>query len=549
MTTTPIEPTKPKPRTHTIITDRDERLHGLTDSPLIAEQNKLRTPAALKLQRDADRLKCRPKSFTVEGGTKKFDEWARVDVEGAVDESSLRLQIEVVCNPEYMCEPHDLVPIYLERGTDDFVFMIEVLEPTKGQNYFKIEAVYPLRELIGALGLNMTIGAKPFEVIRAEFAELGVSVQWLADTTGVNGPNHVSGGVFEKGGSGKVLLRPRTPQHFAETVSVRNTEWNMAERLTSARGRPVYLAFESILASGKEMATTLEAESEYQVEEGILNMIIGRMESLPEQGFELTKSVKTYTDYYFDIQPTCPFLANRIVLRRRSVPTDPQGTYLFTLKGRTHTEGNESIRLAAQVNLIEQGLDPDILRTFLCDTVHNDNAFAIVLRDVLEDRGLGHLLTEKWALECVMTVVSERHKYSLKFPDATVIEFSADKARCGKAELFSFELGVGHPGLTAGNTATALSMGKRIAQFNSNVGLAPTPMGAKKFEAKARPITRPFHIPQDLTNRRLFQKADFLKYLSVREWLITEIFGLDIRKLTPGGNKASVLAQMLGIGK
>jgi hypothetical protein len=48
---------------------------------------------------------------------------------------------------------------------------------------------------------------------------------------------------------------PRTSADFEQSEKVRNTEWNMAERLTEDRHRPVFDAFSTILANGKEMAT------------------------------------------------------------------------------------------------------------------------------------------------------------------------------------------------------------------------------------------------------------------------------------------------------
>lgn len=98
------------------------------------------------------------------------------------------------------------------------------------------------------------------EALTRAHPQLGVTAQWLANRTGVNGPNHFSGGILEKGGSGKVFLRPRTVQDFLDvdkvTAALHNSEWNMAERLTADRGRPVYLAYKQILQAGEEMATT-----------------------------------------------------------------------------------------------------------------------------------------------------------------------------------------------------------------------------------------------------------------------------------------------------
>lgn len=559
--------TQPNGEKH-IVTDDDERLKGLEGANLLAEQNKLKTPSALKLAWKTDQEKCQPTKFEVESGFKPFKEWARVDVDGQFSDTTLALEITVTCNPDYMCEPRDLVPVYLERGTDDFVFMIALLEPTREQNQFKITAEYPLRKLAIALGVT-TKGPTPLAALKASLTELGVTAQWLANTTGVNGPNHVSGGVFEKGGSGKIFLRQRTAEDFAATEKNRNTEWNMAERLTAARGRPVFVDFKAILAEGKEMATTLEAESEYQVTPDTLKMIIEKMDGLfaaaskPFDISSMTKSVKVYTDQYFDLmppsdEPAYPLLANSIVLRRRMVEGDPEGTYLFTLKGSTFTHGNERIRLAAQANLVEDMIATAegmlALRDFLRDKKNGDNAFARVLHHVWTDRGLTDLLDGEWTVRPSIMVVSDRVKYGMKFADATVIEFSADTATCvfeDRTEtVCSFELGVGHPGLTAGSTPTALSMASRISQFDTWGGSVPTPLGAQASTAVGpRPIIRPYHLPADLRNTRLFQKSDFKKYVKLRDELITQLFVLGNEDLKPGGNKATVLAELLGLIK
>jgi hypothetical protein len=248
--------------------------------------------------------------------------------------------------------------------------MIALLEPTEDSNVHTIEFTYPLRTLAAKLGVTMV-------------------------------PRQ----------------SPRTSADFEQSETVRNTEWNMAERLTEDRHRPVFDAFSTILVDGKEMAT-------------------------------------------------------------------------------------------AQINLNEaimvKGEGLVVLAQLLRDENNIDNAFARVLWDAV-GRDHGDVLRGDFTLKHVFTVVSTRVKYGMKFDDSTVVEFSADSSdgtrtdgMGGKKTVYSFEFGVGHPGLTAGNTPTAMSMARRIAQFDSTDGVVPTPGGAVKVELERRPITRPYHVPDDL---------------------------------------------------
>ncbi|MEV7226145.1 hypothetical protein AB0M79_03840 [Polymorphospora sp. NPDC051019] len=569
-----------------IVTDDDEMFKGLTDRVLLAEQTKMKTPKVLKARLADDHKRFGLRDVRVNGEGRKFDDWARVEVlDAVVNAKTLTVRFEVWCNPKHMCAPHDLVPVYLESATNQYVFMVALLEPTVDENVHTVEFTYPVTDLARALGVE--VGPKTLESLKRDYPELGITAHWLADTKGQgNDPNHASGGVLEKGGSGKIILRERTTDDLKASESVRNSEWNMAERLSKGRRRPVYDAFAGILADGREMATTLEAESEYQVDDQeTITAIVEGLDGLadrvktaaelieesrtapkkdvevPKRPYQLVsveKSVKTYTDHYFDLvggDTAYPLLANNIVLRRRMVGSDPVGTYLVSVKGRTVDKGGERIRLAAQINLIESAMKTEegmaALGRLLCDGENIDNAFARVLHDVLAARGLTALLKQEWKVRHVLTVVSRRWKYGMKFDDATVIDFSADVATGtlpgeeAEAVVYSFEFGVGHPGLTAGGTPTALSMAKRIGQWDARDGIAPAPDGAKKFTASARPITRPYHVPADLDSPRLFQKADFTRYKTLRDALIAEVFKLDQGKLAVGGNKASVLAREL----
>jgi hypothetical protein len=73
----------------------------------------------------------------------------------------------------------------------------------------------------------------------------------------------------------------------------------------------------------------------------------------------------------------------------------------------------------------------------------------------------------------------------------------------------------------------------------------PTPGGAVKVELERRPITRPYHVPDDLETGGSSRKPDYKKYMKLRDDLIRSEFGLDKRNLRKGGNKAAALAKRL----
>src|SRR5262249_45097237 len=128
---------------------------------------------------------------------------------------------------------------------------------------------------------------------------------------------------------------------------------------------------------------------------------------------------------------------------------------------------NEVLRIGAQVRLnkdVALGPDgPKLLSAFLADEA-TDNAVTRVLHHALGGKKLLFTGIHPKPVTCVMTVVSERHKFAMKWPDGTVIEFSADKATGTSvavgpivgglvAKCCSFEFGVGPPGLNAAGTA------------------------------------------------------------------------------------------------
>lgn len=573
MTTTPL----PKPK---VPSKGDKKIRLDKDVPEI-DRGRFRTPGALaRALADSDKL-FKSARRTVTPGSVPFDKFGRIDVESLVTDRELSLRIRITCNPKYMCEPHDLVPVMMETRTDVFAFVIAVLEPTRQANFYQIDVVYSLIDLAAALGVTLRSDVPRLKAIQDAYPELGVKAQWLADTTGGgNQANHVSGGVFEKGGSGKIILRPRTMEDFTATAGVRNLEWNMAERLTRAGGRPVYLAFDDILAENKELATTIEAESEFMCAPSVLARVTGTMDVLTgrmsEEAsldllsvmstkerdgikiicpsmIEMKKEVKTYVDTYYDIalpsSAACPLLSNRIVLRRRHVDTDPPGTFLFTLKGASCSFGADKLRHAAQVNLIENVADtPEGMlrvRDLLCDTL-GDNAFALCFRQAMVDRGLADLVDDPdWVLEPRLVVTSTRDKYSMKFTDNTVLDFSADTAvgtfGGHSATVCSFELGVGHPGLTTAGTTTFASMDSQIAFWGQKGSFS------QRGKEQRPLITRPYHIWQDVCNKSVPHKSDYVFFCVVRDLLLRRYFAIAEGELAPGGNKGSELAAMLGI--
>lgn len=122
------QPKGPRPGQDTIITDDDDQIRNSKTQQ--ADQARCRTLAYfvdLLSRKD----NAQPVERKVTYRSEKFTGWARVDVQvTALDEKILRLAIEVRCNPSYMCYPHDLVPVFLERTTDDTPILIDILEPT-----------------------------------------------------------------------------------------------------------------------------------------------------------------------------------------------------------------------------------------------------------------------------------------------------------------------------------------------------------------------------------------------------------------------------------
>lgn len=65
------------------------------------------------------------------------------------------------------------------------------------------------------------------------------------------------------------------------------------------------------------------------------------------------------------------------------------------------------------------------------------------------------------------------------------------------------------------------------------------------FDTKKPRIIRPYHVPADLTNAAVFKQADYKQFLVVRDAIIRDVLGLNLKMLELGGNKAHDLAKLL----
>jgi hypothetical protein len=140
----------------------------------------------------------------------------------------------------------------------------------------------------------------------------------------------------------------------------------------------------------------------------------------------------------------------------------------------------------------------------------------------------------------VLTVVSQRVKFTIELEHSTTVDFSADFAEgfvLGSnisASIFSFEFGVGHPGLNTAATSTSAQSSAsnvRVGEF------------LQKEKQAAGKIIRPYHVPADLENPHLFTKPDFRQYKKLRDTVLTKVLNPNGRvRLGAGGNKATLLA-------
>ena len=543
-----------------------------------------------------------------------FKGTAHLTVVSAMTDTHLNLKLSFDCSPKYMCRPYDLVPLQLvatspHNSSGKIVLNLGVIQATKKLNHFEIEVKLSWTHLISLLTPEIGRRKRKDWQERTEKAkkegtalpaplpetaptkadliqwvpELGVLARWMAFTVDdKNGENHTSGGMDQKGGSGKIRFRQVASQELAATEVIRIAEWNAGELLTP--DRQVHRTFGAILQTGenKDFATTLEAEAELLVpdDKQLARDVIDKMKALQAEVEQAKKEnrksgkfgildmeplkSKTYTDTYFDVVPKDGandakykhmFLRCGIVLRRRSVPTDEPGTYLFSVKGRSVAEldnkgaqTGEFIRLASQLQLIEaqvRGTEgAALLRRFIGDA-STDNPFGRTVVDALEHRENGADLvaflrrTDEWELQPVLTIESTRHKTLMKLEGSTAIDFSADEAT-GSANgrtgtVRSFEFGVGHPALVA--SATGGAPGSSIS---------PSAMLARdKMSQLDLAVTRPYHVPRDLDNPALFKKFDYGQFKGLRDAIVKDLFKFS--GLTRGGNKSQKLGIATGL--
>jgi hypothetical protein len=510
---------------------------------------------------------------------KDFKDTARIDVSSRFTDDKLTIEYVVSSNPEYMCarqypkgdakaakpDVRDLVPLQLETAPDEHAELIAVVEPSAEKNVVSGSVSYTWKALAEAIRLKGAAemsNSAARDAVTSKYKMLGVKAQWLATVAGKNNQNHTSGGINQKGGSGVVPLEKIASSDFLATEKdKRITSWNMGEKLKADRA--VLEKFPGIMAEGRELATTLEAESEFRVEPEKFKAIVTKMDSIAStkeywDHFGIQKMSKSdpkqYVDTYYDIAGSAghdnALLENSIVLRERHVATDPADTFLFAVKGHSHgKEGTpESIRLAAQVNLDRKGVTADggaaKLDALVKDT-SIDNAFGRTLDHALSGgkttgpggTEMAKLMGDTGHVKPALQIKSTRHKFLMELAGGTAIDFSADEATgfqidgTGKVVeaktppiVYSFEFGVGHPSLTA----------------------SATPSQAKG----AASVQRPYHAPQDLDNPELFDKADYKQFQKLRDDVIKDALAEKGEKFDKGGNKAHLLAGMLGmIGK
>lgn len=454
-----------------------------------------------------------------------------------LDENGVTMHLTVRCNLKHMAKPHDLVPVWLVLNDNDrHLSLVEVLRPTPENNICSFKVNYTWVELLGLLGdkaWKSETGSAHDYVVQT-YPHIAFKAQWLTALTenGNNSPNHFSGGVFEKGGSGKIRFRHLAEQELRETEKFRISEWNVCERLRP--GRPVWDQHQGILFPATELATTLEAESEYvisgqQYTEGLrklLALTTDRTGLLKrDYGVLALKGPekKVTYDTYYDVVGF-PLLSNKIVLRRRHVTTDEADVFLLCTKGRTAktTRGTEEkFRLAAQVHLRNtvDMASPAVAAFCFGDTT--DNAFGRIVCDALTSAKVQ--IPQDAVLREAFVLKSERTKYSFELENGTTVELSVDEASLDGTQhkMFTIEVGVGHPGLLVAQSTGSGQAG--MASWKAN-------------------FTRPYHVPSDLDPNTLALKGDFEQFRRLRDAFLPALLDSPLSALQPGGNKAHDLA-------
>jgi hypothetical protein len=507
----------------------------------------------------------------------------------------LKFTADVFSNPKLIWEHGDKVSISLQfkNGAS---YLIGDLRVQKEGNIIKLDVEISYSSLAGIMGIPVPQGnvEKKRAALALGSAQMGVLAMWR--TVDDKGEQHRSGGIDQKGGSGliNVSATPITEETLKKTEDegIRNVGWNENEK--NNPDRPVYKSFPNLIKLEEEIATTLEAESEYMVSKDGYQKILLAMSSISGKdkeellkSFGITKEVKAsekvYIDTYYDLatddesDTSLPLLENNIVFRRRSVPKelnkgegDVEGTNLIAIKGRSVTNDGEAIRLAsqfqAQYDLLDPSKQEEVMSFLKSEMV--DNPFARTLQDALEKAKQGEVLEQATHLKKALTVISKRTKYKLWLENSTMIDLSVDEAR-GQMDsvepsddhvVYSFEFGVGHPGLSTGATGSGglaeedpklkkLVEERDKAKKEGNLGSQTI----KSDQIKARQsktsqlVHRPYHVPKDLENESLFKKDDYTQYKNLRDAIIAKLFEMDKTSLDRGGNKAKLLAQKMGL--
>lgn len=516
-------------------------------------------------------------------------------------ETGLTFHANVFSNPKLMWEQGDKVTITLQfkNGTSHLIGDLRV---QKTGNIVTLDGAVTFDDLASMLKAELPSKGSvedKREALAGKSSQMGLLAMWR--TKEDVGEQHRSGGIDQKGGSGliNVSATPITESTLkkTETENIRNVGWNENEIAT--KERPIVKKFPNLFKLGSEIATTLEAESEYIVGWAEYDHILKRMGELSSKSVEelikefgiqkeVKASVKHYEDTYYDLdlgieegKDRFPLLERDIVFRRRSVPKekndgvgDPEGTNLIAIKGRSVTSEGEAIRLASQFqanyDLLDKEQQTEVMNFLRSEQV--DNPFARTLQDKLgENVGL---LERAKSLKKSVEVKSQRTKYKLWLENSTMIDLSVDAASGhidgyeAEPVVYSFEFGVGHPGLSTGVSGGGLSeedpvtlkLQQDIEDIDTSQkegtydlrthGTKPGKLTQiKNRQEKTNTLVhRPYHVPKDLDNDRLFQKDDYIQYKNLRDLLIKDLFGLKKDKLDRGGNKAKVLAQMIQSG-
>lgn len=498
-------------------------------------------------------------------------------------DEGLAFSVDVASKPSLIWDAGDVVEIALQIPPMNY--KVGDLRIQKDANQVNINGSFTYAELAKLLGgndLNQLKQAKTIKEKRNFLAALKPQMGFLAmwRTKDEKGEQHRSGGIDQKGGSGLVTFSSEVDlAALAKTEIIRNVGWNESELLKP--GRPVYDAFKDLLQVNKELATTLEAESEYLVPDVNRHKeILAAMEQLAqmdpqkrETDYGILKmdaaSQKEYKDTYYDFEgekeADFPLLRSEVVFRRREVATDEKGTNLIAVKGRTQkgsgSDAGEAIRLAAQMQMEYDPADPTHaarVAAFLKDK-SADNAFSRTLRDALKAKGREGVLDAQGGVKVkkALTIRSIRTKYKLWLANQTMIDFSADEAY-GSTEtvpedpknvIYSFEFGVGHPGLVASG-AGGSGLAEEDPTLEKIQGLSNETVKAARLRdhlsVRNRLLHRPYHIPADLDNPNLFKKSDYEQYKALRDSIMSKLF-LYKDKPLKGGNKASLLAVKMGL--